>query len=131
MLEEGRTAAERERYFALYMRYQTTNKRAFSKCLHDLLKLRAARLKEQQAVLDEARKQQTHAARLRTVDARAALLTLQAERKRRTENHSAQPNEQPIPFAAAQSKPHNAGGGSIKVARGLIKVDETHRRRCG
>jgi hypothetical protein len=32
---------DRERQFALFLRYQTTNDRAFHKCLNDLLKLRA------------------------------------------------------------------------------------------
>jgi hypothetical protein len=34
-----------ERQFALFLRYQTTNDRAFSRCLNDLLKLRAERRK--------------------------------------------------------------------------------------
>ncbi len=36
-----------EKRLALYMRYQTTNDRAFSKCLNDLLKLRAEKRKQQ------------------------------------------------------------------------------------
>lgn len=44
-------AATQERQFNLYLRYQTTNDRAFSRCLNDLLKLRAERRKPQ---LDEA-----------------------------------------------------------------------------
>ena len=36
-----------ERTFALYIRYQNTNERAFSKCLNDLLKLRSERRKQQ------------------------------------------------------------------------------------
>ncbi len=35
-----------ERSLSLYIRYQTTNERAFSKCLSDLLKLRAERRKD-------------------------------------------------------------------------------------
>ena len=38
---------EQDRQFALYLRYQTTNERAFSKCLKDLLTLKAERRKEQ------------------------------------------------------------------------------------
>ncbi len=54
-----------DRQFALYMRYQTTNERAFSKCLSDLLRLRSERRKDkigfesQQLKKDDlARKQQ-------------------------------------------------------------------------
>ncbi len=54
-----------DRQLALYLRYQTTNERAFSKCLSDLLKLRAERRKDkigfesQQLKKDDlARKQQ-------------------------------------------------------------------------
>ncbi len=36
-----------QKEFALYLRYQTTNDRGFSKCLNDLLKLRAEKRKEQ------------------------------------------------------------------------------------
>ena len=38
---------DRQRDFALYLRYQTTNERAFQNCLHDLLKLRAEKRKEE------------------------------------------------------------------------------------
>ena len=37
---------DHERSLNLYLRYQTTNERAFSKCLGDLLKLRAEKRKE-------------------------------------------------------------------------------------
>ncbi len=53
-----------EKRLALYMRYQTTNDRAFSKCLSDLLKLRAEKRKEQigfdsqqRQLAEQARKQ--------------------------------------------------------------------------
>ncbi len=38
---------DQESQFALFLRYQTTNDRGFSKCLNDLLKLRAEKRKEQ------------------------------------------------------------------------------------
>ncbi len=40
------TLLEKERQFALFLRYQTTNDRAFHRSLNDLLKLRAERRKE-------------------------------------------------------------------------------------
>ncbi len=42
---------DQERQFGLFLRYQTTNDRAFHRCLNDLLKLRAERRRER---LDEA-----------------------------------------------------------------------------
>lgn len=55
---------DQERQFALFLRYQTTNDRAFSKCLNDLLKLRAEKRKaeigfesQRRAQEEETRKQ--------------------------------------------------------------------------
>ena len=45
-----------EKAFSLYLRYQTANERAFSKCLHDLLKLRA----EERKAENEACRAETH-----------------------------------------------------------------------
>ena len=42
--------------FALYLRYQTSNERAFSKCLHDLLKLRSERRKAEIGFESQERK---------------------------------------------------------------------------
>jgi hypothetical protein len=70
--------ASAEKSFALYLRYQTTNDRAFSKCLHDLLKLRAEKRKmeigferQQQQEAAEQRKQEAHDARVRVATAKA------------------------------------------------------------
>ncbi len=59
------TNEEHQRSLSLYIRYQTTNERAFSKCLNDLLKLRCERRKEQigfesqkLALAEHSRKQQ-------------------------------------------------------------------------
>lgn len=60
-----------EKELALYIRYQTTHERAFSKCLSDLLKLRGQLLREQRGFKTqlrqeaaERRKQQMHEARM-------------------------------------------------------------------
>ncbi len=45
VLESRKPEREKERSLALYIRYQTVNERAFSKCLNDLLKLRAEKRK--------------------------------------------------------------------------------------
>jgi len=56
-----------QKQLALYLRYQTTHERGFHKALNDLLKLRAARRKEQigfesqqRAERDDKRKQERH-----------------------------------------------------------------------
>lgn len=80
-----------EKEFALYLRYQTTHERAFSKCLNDLNKLRAdqhkaaerterlalaARAQEaslKRQALAEIRKTELHAARLDSLQAKTEL----------------------------------------------------------
>ncbi|MBV9759605.1 MAG: hypothetical protein JO340_03485 [Acidobacteriaceae bacterium] len=75
-----------ERQFALYLRYQTANDRAFHKCLNDLLKLRAERRRmeigfesQQAAEAEIIRKQEAHEARTRLANAKAAHLELDTE----------------------------------------------------
>ena len=77
-LSDDQDSPVAEKSFALYLRYQTTNDRAFSKCLHDLLKLKAeARRLEfgfERQRLDEAenqRRQERHDARVRLCNAKA------------------------------------------------------------
>jgi multidrug resistance efflux pump len=50
-------AKEQERRFSLYLRYQTTNERAFHRCLADLLKLRAERRRAQIGFESQKQKQ--------------------------------------------------------------------------
>ncbi len=47
METSGGNEHQLDRSLALYLRYQTSNERAFHKCLNDLLKLRAEKRKEQ------------------------------------------------------------------------------------
>jgi hypothetical protein len=42
-----RPASEADKAFSLFLRYQSTNDRSFSKCLNDLLKLRSERRKQE------------------------------------------------------------------------------------
>jgi hypothetical protein len=49
-----------QKQLALLLRYQTTHERAFHKALNDLLKLRAARQKEQIGFESQQRKQERH-----------------------------------------------------------------------
>ncbi len=64
VLEDGVVIPENEKQFQLFLRYQTTNDRAFHKCLNDLLKLRAEKRKQEigferqkQREAEEARKE--------------------------------------------------------------------------
>ena len=94
------TAIGNEKQFALFLRYQTTNDRAFHKCLDQLLKLRAEKRKERmdeaalskraedsrkafesqkQEKAEEARKQELTQAKVRLVNAKAADLEFETE----------------------------------------------------
>ncbi len=53
-----------EKKLALYIRYQTTNQRAFHRCLGDLLKLRRARQSEQRGFESQQRRKASDEARL-------------------------------------------------------------------
>ena len=62
LLSNDQAFAENEKTFSLYLRYQTANERAFSKCLHDLLKLKSA----QRTAVNDARKAERDAQRAET-----------------------------------------------------------------
>ena len=94
MLQSGN-----EKEFALYLRYQTTHERAFSKCLNDFTKLRAEQRKAaeraerlaqntrlQQTALQsqaraEIRKTELHEARLQSLQAKTELDQAKADAK--------------------------------------------------
>ncbi len=63
------TAENHHRAFTLHIRYQTTNERAFSKCLADLLKLRAERRK-QQIGFESQQLKQAEATRRQSIEVR-------------------------------------------------------------
>ena len=78
VFSEHHPGHEDQKLFALYLRYQTSNDRAFSKCLNDLLKLRAEKRKaeigferQNHKAAAEQRKEESHEARLRLTTARA------------------------------------------------------------
>ena len=52
-----------QKQLALYLRYQTTNERAFHKCLNDLLKLRAEKRKQKIGFESQSHKQADHVRR--------------------------------------------------------------------
>jgi len=72
-------SSDHEKQLALYMRYQTTHQRAFHKCLDQLLKLRAARQKEERGFESQKQKQEIHEVRVRIAKA-----TTEARETRKT-----------------------------------------------
>jgi hypothetical protein len=77
---------DNEKQFSLFLRYQTTNDRAFHKCLDQLLKRRAEKRKEQIGFESQKRqeaeqtvKQELNQAKARLVNAKAADLEFETE----------------------------------------------------
>ena len=77
---------DNEKQFSLFLRYQTTNDRAFHKCLDQLLKLRAEKRKaeigsesQKQKEAEETRKQELNQANARLANAKAADLEFETE----------------------------------------------------
>ncbi|MBV9296510.1 MAG: hypothetical protein JO145_13155 [Acidobacteriaceae bacterium] len=64
LLKDALLTPENEKQFQLFLRYQTTNDRAFHKCLNDLLKLRAEQRKAQIGFESQKLKQEDHARKL-------------------------------------------------------------------
>ncbi|MBV9085116.1 MAG: hypothetical protein JOZ62_20770 [Acidobacteriaceae bacterium] len=110
-MAEDRAEVENERQFALFLRYQTTNDRAFHKCLDQLLKLRAEKRKaeigfesqerkrneESRRQAEQARKQEAHEAKVRLANAKAAFQELETEIKSTID--AVLPGHTPIPFS--------------------------------
>ena len=84
---------ENDKRLALYMRYQSVNDRAFSKCLSDLLKLRAEKRKQQ--IGFESQKALT-AAKVRSLNAKSEAIEIDTQI--RTSIEAPLPGNQPIPF---------------------------------
>ena len=80
-----------EKQLALYMRYQTTHQRAFHKCLDQLLKLRAARQKEERGFESQKQKQEIHEVRVRIAKA-----TAEARETRNEGRITPTPNDKPL-----------------------------------
>jgi hypothetical protein len=104
LFSENHPNRDDQKLFALYFRYQTSNDRAFSKCLNDLLKLRAEKRKaaigferEKQKTAEETRKQEAHEARTRLATARAKHAELDFDIKEFVEARL--PGHTEIPFS--------------------------------
>lgn len=65
----------------VYVRYETTNERAFHTCLNQLLKLRAEARKTAEAEFESQRKQEWHAARVRMANSKSEWNELNTEVK--------------------------------------------------
>jgi len=106
-----------EKRFSLFLRYQTTNDRAFHKCLDQLLKLRAEKRKverdeaalsqraedsrkafesQKQKEAEETRKQELHEARIRLANAKASHLEIDSDIRQTIE--APLPGHMRIPF---------------------------------
>jgi len=95
-LQDSALEEQNDKSFALYLRYQTTNDRAFSKCLSDLLKLRSERRKQVHQQKENQRKQETHEARVRSVNAKAEEQEIENSMRETVETYL--PGHTQIPF---------------------------------
>jgi hypothetical protein len=87
---------ENDKKLALYMRYQSVNDRAFSKCLTDLLKLRAERRKEQIGFESQNQKRALNEAKIRALNAKSEATELDSEIRQTIE--APLPGNMRIPF---------------------------------
>jgi hypothetical protein len=106
---------EDEKSSLLFLRYQTTNDRAFHKCLDQLLKLRAEKRKaeigfesqerkrkeEARKEAEDARKQEMHEARVRLANAKAQHLEIDSDIRQTIE--APLPGHMRIPFEDLKS----------------------------
>ncbi len=109
-----------QKSFALFLRYQTTNDRGFSKCLSDLLKFRADRRKqeadlekqkqreaaERRKEAEALRKQEAHEVRVRMANAKAAEKELDTSIRETIEARL--PGHTQIPFRVVKNVLANA-----------------------
>jgi hypothetical protein len=87
---------ENDKKLGLYMRYQSTNDRAFSKCLTDLLKLRAERRKEQIGFESQNQKRALNESKIRALNAKSQAVELDSEIRQTIE--APLPGNMRIPF---------------------------------
>jgi hypothetical protein len=87
---------ENDKRLALYMRYQSVNDRAFSKCLSDLLKLRAERRKEQIGFESQNQKRALNESKIRALNAKSEATELESEIRQTIE--APLPGNMRIPF---------------------------------
>jgi hypothetical protein len=87
---------ENDKKLALYMRYQSVNDRAFSKCLTDLLKLRAERRTEQIGFESQNQKRALNESKIRALDVKSEAIELDSEIRQTIE--APLPGNMRIPF---------------------------------
>jgi hypothetical protein len=87
---------ENDKKLALYLRYQSVNDRAFSKCLSDLLKLRAERRKEQIGFESQNQKRTLNESKIRALNAKSQAVELDSEIRQTIE--APLPGNMRIPF---------------------------------
>src|SRR5258708_5316971 len=87
---------ENDKKLVLYMRYQSVNDRAFSKCLSDLLKLRAERRKEQIGFESQNQKRALNESKVRALNAKSEATELESDIRNTIE--APLPGHMRIPF---------------------------------
>ena len=97
-----------QRLLSLYLRYQTTHERAFSKCLNELAKLRAEKRKQEigferqkQCAAQETRKQEAHETKIHLVKTRTNRQELGFDLKKLIESRL--PDHAAIPSSTLKS----------------------------
>ncbi len=80
LLSDNGLSEQNERTFSLYLRYQTANERAFSKCLHDLLKLRTDQRKAQAETRKQEQKEANEKRKQKAAESNKFVASLEAER---------------------------------------------------
>ncbi len=90
---ERHLTADEQKYLDLYLRYQSTNDRAFFRCLKELASLRAEKHnqrigfeREKRIAAEEIRNQESHDVRTRIANARATDLEIEVSIKERAES---------------------------------------------
>ena len=81
LLADGHLTRENQKTFALYLRYQATHDRGFSKCFNALFKIRTDRRKQEIGferqklkAAAEKRREQIHQVRVRIANVKAELI---------------------------------------------------------
>lgn len=87
---------EDEKKLSLYLRYHASNERAFSKCLSDLLKLRAEKRKQQLGFESQKQKSALNESKIRALNAKSEAQEIDTQI--RTSIEAPLPGNQPIPF---------------------------------
>jgi hypothetical protein len=113
-LEPGRHVSSPE-HFSLYLRYQTSNERAYSRCLKDLLMLRAEERKEQIGFVSQERGAALEQRAAEAHNLKKEALNLKKQEFERKAQRATRPQPSPVPQNASTPHPET-GPGDLKMA---------------